>query len=170
MNARLIPQRLPHYNSATTQRLLSRPRRGGMAECICPSSPLTTAPLVTCRAVGDPHYQIADGTRFSYYGRGLYEHARFRIEKCGCEVVMQTLNAKLIRGKVCARRGWMPEGRGAHGRCLCSATQHCGCAACEAWLTRHAFLSVSPCTTVPCQLGHRRLCRTHRLHHICHHF
>ena len=56
-----------------------------------------------CSATGDPHYFSFHGVIFDFYARGLYEHARFRIEKCGCEVVMQTLNAKLTRGKVCAR-------------------------------------------------------------------
>ena len=68
------------------------------ARCICPSSPLAASPVVTCRAVGDPHYQTADGTRFNYYGRGLYEHARFSIPACGCLVVVQTLLARLISG------------------------------------------------------------------------
>lgn len=73
------------------------------SECSCTTPPTPEDPDGTCSATGDPHYYNFLGEKFDYFARGLYEHARFRINKCGCEVVMQVLNAKLVRGKVCAR-------------------------------------------------------------------
>ena len=64
--------------------------------CVAESS---TVPNAVCTAVGDPHYINFDGVPFDFYGRGLYEHARFRIAPCGCEVVVQTLLVGLLRGR-----------------------------------------------------------------------
>lgn len=58
-----------------------------------------TMPSTVCTASGDPHYINFDGELYDFYGRGLYEHARFRIAPCGCEVVVQTLLVKLTRGR-----------------------------------------------------------------------
>lgn len=68
------------------------------AGCSCSSDAVPSLPTVTCRAVGDPHYRHFGGQRFDFYARGLYEHARFTILPCSCEVVIQVLLVKLIRG------------------------------------------------------------------------
>ena len=71
----------------------------GPAACTCTANAVQLAtPTATCRAVGDPHYRTFGGQKHDFYGRGLYEHARFTIAPCGCEVVIQTLLVKLIRG------------------------------------------------------------------------
>ena len=66
--------------------------------CACGQATVAAQPTATCSAMGDPHYYSFHRRRFDFYGRGLYEHARFAIEPCGCEVVIQTLLVKLIRG------------------------------------------------------------------------
>ena len=66
--------------------------------CVCGKQTVFTAIIHTCRAVGDPHYSAFDGSRHDSYSRGLYEHARFTIPPCGCEVVVQHLQSKLLRG------------------------------------------------------------------------
>ena len=57
----------------------------------------------TCMAFGDPHYANFARQVFDFFGRGLFEHARFDISSCGCEVVVQALLAKLTKGKVRTR-------------------------------------------------------------------
>lgn len=55
-------------------------------------------PHLTCRAVGDPHYRNFYNARYDFYGRGLFEQARFTVPNCGCEVVVQVFLVKLISG------------------------------------------------------------------------
>ena len=57
-----------------------------------------TDPKFTCRAVGDPHYLNVHNVKFDFYGRGLFEQARFTLARCGCNVVVQAFLMKLIRG------------------------------------------------------------------------
>ena len=54
-----------------------------------------TGPTYTCTAWGDPHYATFGGLVHHLYDKGLYEHARFTIPPCGCEVVIQTFLASL---------------------------------------------------------------------------
>ena len=54
-----------------------------------------TGPTYTCTAWGDPHYTTFGGLVHHLYDKGLYEHARFTIPPCGCEVVIQTFLASL---------------------------------------------------------------------------
>ena len=54
-----------------------------------------TGPTYTCTAWGDPHYTTFGGLVHHLYDKGLYEHARFTIAPCGCEVVIQTFLASL---------------------------------------------------------------------------
>ena len=69
-----------------------------VARCACaPGAVPPASPTSTCSAVGDPHYRTFGGLSHNFYGRGLYEHARFTIAPCGCEVVIQTLLVKLVR-------------------------------------------------------------------------
>ena len=82
----------------------SAPPPFDLSECSCSTPAATEAPERTCSAAGDPHYYTFAGDKFDFYGRGLYDHARFTIASCGCEVVVQTLLAKLIKGKVRERR------------------------------------------------------------------
>lgn len=77
-----------------------------MSQCGCGGATLPAdGPTSTCRAVGDPHYLNFNSRRFDFYARGLYEHARFTIASCGCEVVVQVLLAKLISGRNRANSG-----------------------------------------------------------------
>ena len=48
------------------------------------------------------HYTTFGGLVHDFYGKGLYEHARFAIAPCGCEVVIQTLLATLGRASAIA--------------------------------------------------------------------
>ena len=68
--------------------------------CACSSGNEYSAadPTFTCRAVGDPHYMNLYHSRFDFYGRGLFEHARFSVLPCNCEVIVQVFLMKLIRG------------------------------------------------------------------------
>ena len=56
---------------------------------------MAPGPTYTCTAWGDPHYTTFGGLVHDFYEKGLYEHARFTIEPCGCEVVIQTFLAAL---------------------------------------------------------------------------
>ena len=56
-------------------------------------------PTSTCKATGDPHYLNFASQKFDFFARGLYEHARFVITPCGCEVTIHVFLVKLIAGK-----------------------------------------------------------------------
>jgi hypothetical protein len=69
------------------------------APCACSGNGyLTSDPKYTCRAVGDPHYMNLYNKRFDFFGRGLFEQARFTLLPCNCEVVIQVFLMQLIRG------------------------------------------------------------------------
>ena len=50
------------------------------------------------RDIARPPSQNFENRKYNFYARGLYEHARFTIPSCGCEVVIHTLLVKLARG------------------------------------------------------------------------
>ena len=77
------------------------PCTSGNASCACAAGAVT-GPTYTCTAWGDPHYTTFGGLVHDFYGKGLYEHARFAIAPCGCEVVIQTLLATLGRASAIA--------------------------------------------------------------------
>ena len=77
------------------------PCTSGNASCACADNAVT-GPTYTCTAWGDPHYTTFGGLVHDFYGKGLYEHARFAIAPCGCEVVIQTLLATLGRASAIA--------------------------------------------------------------------
>ena len=66
--------------------------------CVCTGDAPLLEPTVTCRAVGDPHYLNFHHQKYDFFGRGLYEHARFTVASCGCEVAVQVFLVKLISG------------------------------------------------------------------------
>ena len=66
--------------------------------CDCDESTYASSIALTCSAYGDPHYKNFASEKYDYYGRGLYEHSRFSIDACGCDVRVQTLLVGLISG------------------------------------------------------------------------
>ena len=72
----------------------------GASPCSCTSGHGSFTPRATCSVTGDPHYWNWYGEKFNFFGRGLYEQARFTIESCGCQVIVQSLHAKITGGKV----------------------------------------------------------------------
>ena len=50
--------------------------------------------------MGDPHYYNFYGEASNFFGRGLYEQASFALESCGCRVVVQSLHAQVIGGRI----------------------------------------------------------------------
>ena len=75
------------------------PAAAAMAACACNGASVSASPTSTCRATGDPHYLNFQHRKFDFYARGLFEHARFSILPCNCEVIIQSLQVKLIRGR-----------------------------------------------------------------------
>ena len=75
-----------HSDGLSPRTLLCHPRPPTLTP---PLTPLSRPP-----AHLPPHRR-----KFDYYARGLFEHARFPISPCGCEVVVQTLFVKLIAGR-----------------------------------------------------------------------
>ena len=56
-----------------------------------PPPPPPPQPRYTCDATGDPHYNTFFNVVHHFYGKGLFEHARFCTPTCGgCEVSIQT--------------------------------------------------------------------------------
>ena len=70
-----------------------------IAACVCSGTPLSATPSASCSAAGDPHYRNFYSRKFDFYSRGLYEHASFTIEPCGCKVTIQFLLALMTSGR-----------------------------------------------------------------------
>ena len=62
----------------------------GSTSCTCDDNAAPAGPTYICKGTGDPHYTTFFGDHHNFYGAGVYEHARFTIAPCGCEVVIQT--------------------------------------------------------------------------------
>ena len=80
------------------------PPLASMSPCDCDPVAAPSPPRATCSVTGDPHYYNFYGERFNFFGRGVFEHARFIIETCGCEVVLQAMLAQITGGNRVRRR------------------------------------------------------------------
>ena len=75
------------------------------AACNCKGREYASEPTVTCTAMGDPHYRNIAGKKFDFYARGLFEHAKFDVDFCECDVEIQVMLSKLVGGRYAANSG-----------------------------------------------------------------
>ena len=110
---------LPDLDAVVGSRSLSPPQGHSDANCYVvvpppPPPPPPPQPRYTCDATGDPHYNTFFNDVHHFYGKGLFEHARFCTPTCGgCEVSIQTFLGpsagnsliKAIAARICGLTG-----------------------------------------------------------------